>query len=108
ILNSWKKKQAVALHKGFYDTLPELDEVNPDEADLAWFVYDLVYEPNTHQYQLTLHRIAYTMFSSVLTQIATPQPGSINAFVEVLQEKLDAKFDSDANPPDAPILTDLL
>ncbi|MBI5829801.1 MAG: hypothetical protein HZB20_09760, partial [Chloroflexi bacterium] len=41
ILHSWGKKQAIALHSGFYRTLPKLPEVKPDKADIAWPIYDL-------------------------------------------------------------------
>ena len=41
ILNAWQRKTAVALNRGFYNTLPALDEVDPSEADMAWLIYDL-------------------------------------------------------------------
>jgi hypothetical protein len=41
ILKTWRKKQAVALHRAFYDTLPTLPEVGADKADIAWLIYDL-------------------------------------------------------------------
>lgn len=42
ILKAWGKKQAVALHKEFYGTLPDLPEVAAEKAEIAWFLYDLV------------------------------------------------------------------
>ena len=42
IFHHWRKKQAVALHSAFFDTLPRLPECPRDEADIAWLVYDLV------------------------------------------------------------------
>jgi hypothetical protein len=105
ILNSWGKKQAVALHRGFYETLPRLQEVPPKRADLIWLIYDLVLEPPQHQYLLQLQQAIYTVFGPVLAQIATPDPGPIEEFLDLLQAKLDEKLD---NPPDAPTLTDLL
>ncbi len=41
ILNSWRKKSAVALDKSFFDTLPRLTEVPKSKADIAWLIYDL-------------------------------------------------------------------
>ena len=35
IFKQWHKKQAVALHKAFYATLPELPAIAPQEADIA-------------------------------------------------------------------------
>lgn len=98
----------MALHKGFYDTLPQLKEVSPDEADIVWLIYDLVLEQDTQLYQLRLYRQVYTMFEPALSQITTPEPGSITEFLDVLQDKLDEKLDGGQNPPDAPALKDLL
>ncbi|MBI4716055.1 MAG: hypothetical protein HY760_09005, partial [Nitrospirae bacterium] len=41
ILHTWRKKTAVALTKGFFDTLPKLKRVSKSKADIAWLVYDL-------------------------------------------------------------------
>lgn len=41
ILHAWNKKTAVALDAGFFATLPNLKEVSPQEAEIAWFIYDL-------------------------------------------------------------------
>jgi hypothetical protein len=45
ILKSWGKKQAVAVDAGFFRTLPSFSEVDASEADLAWLIYDLIYDP---------------------------------------------------------------
>ncbi len=108
ILHSWGKKQAVALHRGFYDTLPPLTEVEPTQAEMVWMIYDLVLDEAQNQYQLVLYRTVYTMFQIALNRIATPQPGRMEDFVNYLQEKLDYKLESEENPPDAPTLADLL
>lgn len=108
ILKSWNKKQAVALHRGFYDTLPNLDEVDPSEADIAWFIYDLEREESSNSYQLKLHRAVYTLFKPSLDQITTPVPGDVRTFLTHLQDKLDEKLDNENNPPDAPTLDEIL
>lgn len=77
ILKAWNKKQAVALQTSFFETLPKL----------------------------TQNRIVYTEFQSALKQITTADPGKIDDFIDVLQQKLDEKLEG--NPPDAPALTDL-
>ena len=41
ILKQWNKKQAVALQSVFFDTLPTIPEVNREDSDFAFFVYDL-------------------------------------------------------------------
>ncbi|MGK7905211.1 MAG: NotI family restriction endonuclease [Hormoscilla sp.] len=105
ILKEWGKKQAVALHKGFYNTLPPLPEVEPTEADVAWLIYDLKHDLARNCYQLTEFRKVYTLFEPALDRITTPEAGSLEYFCDLLQEKLDEKLE---NPPDAPTLTDLL
>ncbi|MBO0352048.1 hypothetical protein J0895_23790 [Phormidium pseudopriestleyi FRX01] len=47
----------------------------------------------------------YTLFQPALDKIATSEVGPIENFLDSLQEKLDNKLE---NPPDAPILNDLL
>ena len=108
ILQSWNKKQAVALHRGFYETLPDLEEVEPAQADIVWLIYELAYDKQTDRYQLQLYRRVYTTFKPSLDQITTPRAGAIRDFVDTLQDKLEEKLDNDDNPPDAPTLNQLL
>lgn len=108
ILKSWGKKQAVALHHNFYDTLPALDEVDPDQADIAWLIYDLVPLEGQNTLQLELTRTVYTMFKSALDKITVSEPGSIDDFMGILQGKLDEKLEDNGHPPDAPTLANLL
>jgi hypothetical protein len=107
ILDVWNKKMAVALHRGFYDTMPKLPESPPESANLAWLVYDLLYDKSQDAYQLTPWRTVYTQFKPALETITTPEPGPIDEFLEYLQSKLDEHLENN-NPPDAPILTDIL
>jgi len=108
ILKSWNKKQAVALHQSFYDTLPNLDEVDEKDADIAWFIYNLEQDETSGQYQLRRQRTVYTLFKPSLDQITTPVPSDMETFVTHLQDKLDEKLDNENNPPDAPTLDQLL
>jgi len=104
IFNTWGKKQAVAIHRGFFDTLPQLAEVAPEESDLAWLVYDLTHDPSHNVYKLTRNRTVYTRFEPTMLKLTTAEAGSVDTFIERLQSKLDEKLDN--NPPDAPTLTD--
>jgi hypothetical protein len=106
IFKSWEKKQAVALQKSFFETLPELPTTSEANADIAWFLYDLVFDKNSNQYNLTLIDTIYTEFEPALLKITTPQPGNISDFIGFLQHKLDEQLDG--NPPDAPALSDIL
>ncbi len=95
ILNAWGKKSAVALNKGFFETLPELPQVDKKEADIAWMVYDL--KPPSgdgSQYELFREKIVYTRFEAALDQITRSRPGSMEDFINHLQEKVDEKLET--------------
>jgi len=89
ILRTWKKKLAVALNKGFFDTLPPLNPAPLEEAEIAWFIYDLVYDDAGNQRTLTRLKTMYTRFDESLARIVTPKAGDVNEFTQVLQTKLD-------------------
>lgn len=95
ILNSWKKKTAVAMHSKLFDTLPELPEVSAAEADIAWMVYDLEHDPEQNFYNLKKSKTVYTSFRSALDKIAIPKSGQMDDFIELLQKKLDEKLDDE-------------
>lgn len=107
ILNAWQKKTAVALHEGFFNTLPILPEVDKEISDVAWFIYSLEYMESEKRYTLRLKRTVYTKFHEALDTISISEPGDMNDFIELLQNKLDEKLESSA-PPDAPALSDIL
>jgi hypothetical protein len=107
IFQAWKKKQAVALHRVFYDTLPELPEVAQNEADIAWLIYDFELIQEQNRYQLVPHKTIFTQFGPALQKITTPEAGPIEEFVGELQAKLDEKLENNY-PPDAPTLADII
>jgi hypothetical protein len=100
ILNTWRKKLAVAVDTHLYNTLPTLPMVSPEKADVAWLIYDLAYDPSSDRFRLTLKETVYTQFKPVLDKITLAEPGPMKDFIEQLQDKLEEKLDS--NPPDAP------
>jgi hypothetical protein len=106
ILQHWNKKMAVALDNSFFKTLPELPETEEKDADIAWFVYDLVYNQNNNVFNLQKVKTIYTNFKKALDKITMSSPGRIEDFVNVLQDKLDEKLDN--NPPENHVLTDIL
>ena len=95
ILNAWNKKIAVALNKGFFDTLPNLKRVSKDEAEIAWLIYDLIPEQGSKgaikKYVLRKVDTVYTRFQSALDRITKPHPGELNKFIRLLQDKIDDK-----------------
>lgn len=98
ILHSWKKKSAVALNKGFFDTLPPLKRVSSKDAEIAWFIYDLKLIPGKEgeHSRFTLRKIdeVFTEFEPALLSITTPAPGKVEDFVKILQEKLDEQLET--------------
>ncbi len=105
IFSAWGKKTAVSLHKNFFNTLPDLPEVSPEMATLAWLIYDLSYNEEQNRYFLKLERTIYTQFHPALDKVINPEAGQVDDFLNLLQDKLDEKLE-DNNPPDAPSLTD--
>lgn len=99
ILYSWRKKMAVAINKSFFDTLPPLKSVAKKDADIAWFIYDLVpvTDKENERYQLQKLDVVYTEFQSALLSITTAVPGSVDDFVKLLQEKLDDRLETPPN-----------
>lgn len=104
ILKAWKKKQAIVLQQSFFQTLPDMPRVKSNQADIAWFLYDLVMVQD--RYEITCKDIIYTKFEPAMNRIVNPRAGSVRDFVGILQEKLDEKLEG--NPPDAPTLSDTI
>lgn len=88
ILSSWGRKMAVALDARFYSTLPILEEVDKTEADIAWFVYDLVPDPAQNRNVLTLQQTVYTKFEAALLAITHFEAGDEALFIERLNAKV--------------------
>ena len=99
ILKAWNKKTAVALNKGFYETLPKLKGIPKEEADIAWFVYDLKLEDDRGEKKYKLHKIdeIFTEFESSLIKITTSMPGKLEDFIKLLQNKLDEQMELPPN-----------
>lgn len=103
ILKAWGKKTAVAINRGFFETLPKLKEVTPSEADMGWFIYVLVKDEHRNIYQLVQCKSVFTEFNDSLAKIIVSSPGTMSEFIDHLQEKIYEKFDS-GNPPDTETL----
>ena len=69
IFKAWNKKQCVAIQKSFFDTLPVLPQSGKDDADIAWFLYDLQYDDTDNQYHLRLTNTVYTEFHVALQKV---------------------------------------
>lgn len=89
ILHAWRKKMAVAVDSQFFATLPAMEIVDQEEAELVWLVYDLTLNPEENRRHLTLSQAVYTRFIPALDRITRSNPGDIGEFVSFLQGKLD-------------------
>jgi hypothetical protein len=100
ILHNWRKKTAVALNKGFFDTLPKLKQIKKEKADIAWFIYDLIQlKDKFGNFHLSIKKIdeIFTEFESSLLSITKPLPGKIDEFMKILQNKLDEQLETPPN-----------
>lgn len=107
IIHAWGKKSAVAIDSHFFAKLPILKEVPATKAEMAWLIYDLVHDQASNAYRLQRTRTVYTGFESALITLTKSDPGNVNEFIAVLQDKLDEKLE-DNNPPDAPTLDQIV
>jgi len=87
-LHSWNKKMAVAIDKSLFDTLPSFNRVNKEDADIAWFIYnlELITEGDKERYQLQKVDVVYTQFQSTLSTITAISAGSVDDFVKFIPE----------------------
>ena len=99
ILNAWQRKSAVALNRGFYNTLPALEEVDPSESDMAWLIYDLQHDAEQNRYNLVRHKIVYTKFEAALLKITRSEAGDEAVFVNQLQTQLNRRLNNGGNAP---------
>ena len=88
ILNSWGKKQAIVVDSPFFESFPEVTTYEDGAKDLAWFVYGL--HQASSRYALTLDKRIVTDFARTLAALNRTdfEPGPMEDFVEVLQERL--------------------
>jgi len=88
ILHSWNKKIAVAIDKSLFDTLPALNRVEKEDADIAWFIYnlELITEGDKERYQLKKVDVVYTQFQSTLSSITAISASNVEDFVKFIPE----------------------
>jgi hypothetical protein len=98
ILKAWRKKTVVALNRGFFQTLPELEVVDSSCADIAWQIYELKHDAKLNRYSLCRLKTVYTKFADSLDRITRSEAGEIGTFIEQLQAKIDKKLESGHAP----------
>ncbi len=102
ILREWDKKQVIVVQKSFFDTLPELPQVECSKSEIAWNLYTL--ESQESSFRLVIDSVIYTEYWAAINRISTPKAGKLEDFIQVLQRKLDNKLD---NPPDTQTILDI-
>jgi len=103
ILKAWQKRQAIALQKSFFETLPALPKCKPSNADILWLIFDLIEDDSSKNLKLTLIDSIYTKFTDAMEAITVAKPGDVNDFQKQLQKKLDVK--TSPTPPTNNVLT---
>ncbi len=116
-LNAWGKKQAVAVHSAFFDTLPSMPTVTAENADIAWLIYDIEFDSTQNRYKQKLARTVYTEFKTSLDSISFAEAGLIDDFMVQLQSKLTVQLagspqtehsDLSSGEPDGDALDDII
>lgn len=93
IFKQWQKKQAVAVQKAFFETLPVLQPVPREQSDLAWLIYDLVLTADESKYELTHVETVYTNYQDSVEKFIFLEADDIKKFTEKLQTALDSKLE---------------
>jgi hypothetical protein len=92
ILHAWKRKMAVAVDLSFFETLPELDSVSPEEGELVWLIYDFRRDEVSGRVHQKLVQAIYTRFESALLKITRSEPGEELLFLNQLEASLKRKL----------------
>lgn len=64
ILNEWNVTQVIATQNSLFNDLgKEFQEVEPDQSDLIWLLYDIELDENQNIYNLALERVVHSTFN---------------------------------------------
>jgi len=91
ILNSWNKKMAIAIDRSYFEVLQNLVPVQKEEAEIAWFIYDLELVANGEKehYELRRGNVVYTKFQHTLAALSASYPDNLDHFMKLLPELAD-------------------
>ncbi|MEI6639626.1 MAG: NotI family restriction endonuclease [Chlorobium sp.] len=86
ILNSWSKKLAISIDRSYFEALPNLVPVEKQDAEIAWFIYDLelVVNGEKESYELKRANVVYTKFQQTLSALSISHPDNIEHFMKLL------------------------
>lgn len=89
IIRQWGKKLAVAIDRGFYQTLPPIAVVPLEESDLALLIFDVTEQTIKGQPHTIEHvQSVYTTYDKMLQTILDVNAGSEETFRKQLEQKL--------------------
>ena len=89
ILHAWRKKMAVAVNRSYFESLPKFREVSSDKADIAWLIYDLVYNASQSRHSLTYLRTVHTRFEDVHANAVKLRTVDERDFVRQLESRME-------------------
>lgn len=95
IVNAWGKRFGIAAQHQFFNSFPlfkSIPEVPEEKANCAWFLYDLIWDPQKHIYALKLERKIYFSFDDFLNTFSATVAGDMQDFTDILQRKLAKKL----------------
>jgi hypothetical protein len=78
-----------------------LPQTTKENADIAWFLYDLEYNKQEKRNHLVLVDTVYTEFHAALQQVIYTKPGQMSDFLTLLQGKLDERISNEPDPHSA-------
>jgi len=95
IFSDLGKRQAVVIQKEFYDSMPDFTQVDTEDADLVWLVYDLNEDKDSGRYHLSNADKIYTTVDRALDELEYFEtPDSEKPIREALERKLQRDSDS--------------
>ena len=91
VLRAWNKRMAVAVQSPYFENSTSLwgaPEVPREDAQIAWFIYDLRPSSKTGQYDLILEHTVYMSFDTAVDRFTSARPGDMRAFTKTLEKKI--------------------
>lgn len=95
IFRIWGKRMAIVAQPRFFESYPlfgTIPVVEKDEADIAWFLYNLHCKGEKNQYNLELEQIIYMRLEDLLESISSLEAPDVEKFVQTLAGKRLKKY----------------
>jgi hypothetical protein len=91
ILNGWGITQVIATQEALFNDLgKEFQEVEPDQSDLIWLLYDIELDSEQNVYNLTSERVVHSTFSDFQNTFSEEkEPEAKGDFEKKLKDDLD-------------------